>query len=470
MPTPPAQYHNPQQRQPYQGYQPVPPLAPMNQSSQSRPRNPYKRYNNWNYCWTHGHDINDNHNSTNCHTPAQGHVWHATKQNTCGGNPKGQHKVMYPTYPYSMTTNTISNISTIANNVKPTSSLDDDQTIRTSNKLHKTHALLDSGATDHFIALHSNVDKTWPTTNKINVVIPDGQRMSSTKECNIDWPALPQKARTGNIIPALQTYTLISVVKLCDAGCDVIFRHHCCMVIYQGKIIMYGVQCPRTRLWMVPLSLKKENKCENNTFSQHHANSIHHMANQRNLIEYLHQCFFSPPASTLIKAVKNDQLLGVPGFTLQAINKWLPTSTATIKGHLHRTKQNLRTTKKKKIDDQVGYTKDMNPVEDRTAPCEMFCFTSMAQEFDHTMYSDATGKFPVPSYHGNRYVMIIYLYGPNAILVRPMKNREKQTMVDIFTKIYTYLAKRKLKPDLHVMDNECSKLLAEFIEENNTKI
>ena len=59
--------------------------------------------------------------------------------------------------------------------------------------------------------------------------------------------------------------------------------------------------------------------------------------------------------------------------------------------------------------------------------------------------------------------MTIYVYGPNAILVRPMKHRERETIVEIFKDIYNYLTKRKLKPKLHVMDNECSKLLTEFI-------
>lgn len=154
---------------------------------------------------------------------------------------------------------------------------------------------------------------------------------------------------------------------------------------------MYGVRCPRTRLWMVPLSIKGNTATTKKVlFNQHHANNIHHMANQKNLIEYLHQCFFSPHTSTLVKAVKNDQLLGVPGFTMKAINKWLPTSTATIKGHLHRTRQNVRTTKLHEKKDKEDYEKDMHPTEDQNADCEMFCFASLAKEFNNTIYSDAT--------------------------------------------------------------------------------
>ena len=64
----------------------------------------------------------------------------------------------------------------------------------------------------------------------------------------------------------------------------------------------------------------------------------------------------------------------------------------------------------------------MHPTEERNADCEMFCFASLAEEFNNTIYSDATGKFTIPSFHGNRYVMVVYVYHANAILVRPMKN------------------------------------------------
>ena len=161
-----------------------------------------------------------------------------------------------------------------------------------------------SGATDHFIAINATFKNSWPTPNSILVVIPDGRCMSSTKERDLDWPVLPQETRQGHIIPSLKNHTLIFVVKLCNARCDVIFRHNCCLVVYKGKIIMYCVWCPQTQLWMVPLSTKTQHKplkCDITLFNQQYANSIHHMANQHNLIGYLHQRFFSPRASTLVK-------------------------------------------------------------------------------------------------------------------------------------------------------------------------
>ena len=461
-----------------QNYQPQPPFplqqpAPYNQGRRAPP-NPYKRYTNWNYCWTHGHDVKDNHTSANCYNPAPGHVWHATKQNTCGGCAKGQHKIMYNSYSY-LPVSSKSSLENTSNNIYLNEN-DDEQTIVTNNTSESndnlvTHGLLDSGATDHFITIQSKVLNRRPTQNAVTVVIPDGTKSKSTEECDMDWPMLPKSACEGHILPSLKTHALVSVVKLCDAGCQVIFKHNCCLVVYKNKVIMYGVRCPRTRLWMVPLTIPTTKSKTKNIFTTHHANNIHHMANQRNLIEYLHQCFFSPPASTLIKAIKNDQLMGVPGFTLKAVRKWLPTSTATIKGHLHRNRKNLRSTTKNEEIETKEYEKDMNPIEEKGAPCELFCYASLAEEFDNTIYSDATGKFPVPSYHGNRYIMVVYVYEANAILVRPMVNREKETIVATFTDIYDYLTKRKFTPKLHVLDNECSNILKDFIQkENNAKI
>ena len=115
----------PQQQQQQQQ---IPQLAPYGQQRQFGHADPYKKYNNWNYCWTHGHDVKNNHTSATCLKPAHNHVWHATKQNTCGGSNKGQHKVMYPSYSYSQY-----NSSNSANRTKiiPTivRSDDDDKTV-----------------------------------------------------------------------------------------------------------------------------------------------------------------------------------------------------------------------------------------------------------------------------------------------------------------------------------------------------
>jgi hypothetical protein len=43
-------------------------------------------------------------------------------------------------------------------------------------------------------------------------------------------------------------------------------------------------------------------------------------------------------------------------------------------------------------------------------------------ECEGKSYSDLTGRFPVQSELGNLYVLVLYAYDANAILVEPLKN------------------------------------------------
>ena len=51
-----------------------------------------------------------------------------------------------------------------------------------------------------------------------------------------------------------------------------------------------------------------------------------------------------------------------------------------------------------------------------------------------------------------------------------MKNRTDACMVSVFKDIYEYLKEGKCKPNLHVMDKECSKAVQAFIKEQEVPI
>ena len=70
--------------------------------------------------------------------------------------------------------------------------------------------------------------------------------VASNPKCKLDIPLLPQAARFGHILPSLAQHSLISVVKLCNAGCEVQFRNISCKVRYPGRVIMAGTKCQRT--------------------------------------------------------------------------------------------------------------------------------------------------------------------------------------------------------------------------------
>ena len=62
----------------------------------ARPPTPYKRWENWNYCHTHGGDIDDTHTSTLCNKRSPTHNPNATRANMMGGSIPGMHKTILP--------------------------------------------------------------------------------------------------------------------------------------------------------------------------------------------------------------------------------------------------------------------------------------------------------------------------------------------------------------------------------------
>ena len=122
----------------------------------------------------------------------------------------------------------------------------------TKANVHKW-AILDSGATSNFMMTNAHVDTKEATTEGINVSLPDGNKVQSTHRCTLNIPGLPKAARKGHIIPGLASHSLISVVILCDKGCEVTFNKASVRVTYNEEVIMTGRKCQRTGLWMVPL-------------------------------------------------------------------------------------------------------------------------------------------------------------------------------------------------------------------------
>jgi hypothetical protein len=67
----------------------------LGQLQQANPPNNLKHYHNWNYCWTHGCDLPDWHNSMTCRNKTAGHMDYATRENKMGGSMKANHKTVF---------------------------------------------------------------------------------------------------------------------------------------------------------------------------------------------------------------------------------------------------------------------------------------------------------------------------------------------------------------------------------------
>ena len=81
-----------------QGAQICPPAYNTNtgKNIKSPDKTPFRCFENNNYCWTHGHHVEDDHTSATCTMPNPGHQHTATKMNTMGGTDKGSHKTIMP--------------------------------------------------------------------------------------------------------------------------------------------------------------------------------------------------------------------------------------------------------------------------------------------------------------------------------------------------------------------------------------
>jgi hypothetical protein len=209
-------------------------------------------------------------------------------------------------------------------------------------------AILDSGATSNFLTTGAHVTNIQPTQKPIVARLPNGDKVHSTHTGTLDLPGLPSAARLAHIIPGLASHSLISVVTICNAGCDVFFTKIGCTITYWGRTIMCGNKCTRTGLWMIPLQADSQP-----TTTTTPPRSITAMAaivaatsSAGDHARYIHQALCSPTAASLLSALaRSTELATIPGLTPQLILHHLPPSTATDKGHMRRHRQGVQSTR-----------------------------------------------------------------------------------------------------------------------------
>jgi hypothetical protein len=309
-------------------------------------------------------------------------------------------------------------------------------------------AILDSGCTSNFLSAAAPCSNKQAAHIPLNVNMPNGTTIQSSHTCNLLLTDLPHQARQAHILPGLVHNYLISVGQLCGNECSVTFTQDHVTVYRNGINAMYGSRDPKSRLWRVDLKQKM-----NPSISQ--CNHAHDNNNQKDLMNYLHAACFSPVKSTWIKAIKNGNFSSWPGLNEHNVEKYLSKSTSTAKGHLNQQRQNARTTKIKDAE-----LIDQEPDPDRGIKTQyVYAATIDAGQ----IYTDQTGRFPVVSSKGNKYIIVLYDYDSNAILAKPIKNRTAPELLKAFQFMEQELVARGLTPKLMKLDNEASKLLKDYL-------
>jgi hypothetical protein len=112
---------------------------------------------------------------------------------------------------------------------------------------------------------------------------------------------------------------------------------------------------------------------------------------------------------------KNGNFTSWPGLTEHGVENHLSKYTSATKGHLNQQRQNARTTKFKEPKAIIT-----EPDLDHGIKT-LFVYAATIDAGQ--IYTDQTGRSPVVSSKGNKYIMILYDYDGNAILAQPIKDR-----------------------------------------------
>ena len=91
-------------------------------------------------------------------------------------------------------------------------------------------AILDSGASSHFLLSTTPVLNEMVADRPLAVRLPNGDTVRSSHIAELDLSLLPRGGREAHVVPGLASHSLVSVVKLCKAGCQVDIRDISCEI------------------------------------------------------------------------------------------------------------------------------------------------------------------------------------------------------------------------------------------------
>jgi hypothetical protein len=171
----------------------------------------------------------------------------------------------------------------------------------------KQWAILDLGATSHFLTTYAPATNILPTATPIIARLPNGDQVHSTHTCTLNIPSLPPGARAAHIIPGLALHSLLSIITMYNAGCIVTFSKMGCTIVYHGRTIICGHKCTCTGLWMIPLTeitTPPTPMPATSPITIKLAANVDITSLATKYAQYVHQLLCSPPAATLLLALE----------------------------------------------------------------------------------------------------------------------------------------------------------------------
>ena len=363
---------------------------------------------------------------------------------------------------------------------------------------------IDSGASDGF------GDEDTPGTDRkyteygITMASATGDTKVSIATDAFDLP-LPRTATEFHVFKRGDIQRpLLSVGKACDAGLDVHFhRTHCNFINAAGARVLTGYREPRSGLYLLPAVHSRDDSelpRRTNSPSSHPTNALddshiqykgNHtthgydltqplglgLANQRphaalsayekhtipQLVRYLHACAGYPTTDTWCQAINRGYYLGWPGLSASRVRMHLPKSEITAIGHQKLTRQGVRSTKKDSTNSKGEAVRKTSKTGGRRRNVKV-CSVPL-KELKGIIGTDQTGRFPVDSDRGHKYIFILSDIDTNYIYAVPIKSKKKSELIRAFKEAHEVLVQCGFEPVLHRTDHETSADLVAAIKE-----
>ena len=292
----------------------------------------------------------------------------------------------------------------------------------------------------------------------MHVRLPNGARITSIATGNLATPPLLSPV---HIFPDDQLdKSLHSVADWTNQGCTVTFTATGMSVLHDasGRVILQSSKQPAARLWDISFDAIHKNTAVCSNVVSHETNS--------QFVKYVYASFGSPPPSTFKAAVAKGYLRTYTGLTTALVNKNLPHTPASAKGHLDRNRAGQRSTQPS-MSAQLAH-QSANDTPDDSISLDMDIYTRVYNINDTSInYSDLPGKFPFQSVKGMNYILLSYYKG--YIHLEVMADREATSIVAAYRSTYHYFKLHKQQPTYQRLDNETSGALEAFFNEINAK-
>ena len=134
-----------------------------------------------------------------------------------------------------------------------------------------------------------------------------------------------------------------------------------------------------------------------------------------------------PTKETWVKAIRAGNYFSWPGLIVNKVNKYYTETDETPKVHTRQVRQGVRYTKEKVVVPNENYKK-----VPRRKQHEIHVRVDQVKD---TIYTDKTGKSPITSSRGHNCIMIMCGIDGNVVLVKPMKNKTEDAMVETYQKL-----------------------------------